>query len=72
MELSGIGRVLVVVGLLVALVGFAFVVGSRLGLGRLPGDLTFRWGSTRVFAPLATSLVVSLVLTVVINLFLRR
>lgn len=72
MELSGVGRVLVVVGLVIAVLGVVFVVGARLGLGRLPGDLSFRWGSTRIFAPLATSLILSVLLTVVLNLFLRR
>lgn len=70
--LSGLGRLLVIVGVVTAVVGVLFVVGARFGLGRLPGDLSFRWGSTRVFAPLATGLVVSVVLTIVLNVLLRR
>ena len=50
------------------------VVGAvlLLGGGRLPGDLRFGRGSTRVYIPLATSLIVSIVATIVLNLFFRR
>lgn len=72
MDLSGLGRILIVVGILAALVGIAFVIGGRLGLGRLPGDLSFRLGRGRVYLPLATSLLVSVALTIILNVILRR
>lgn len=70
--MSDIGRVLVLFGLLLVVVGGVLVVGGRLGLGRLPGDLRFGSGGTRVYVPLGTSLLVSVVLTVVLNLLFRR
>jgi hypothetical protein len=45
--------------------------GVKLPLGRLPGDLTWRRGGTRVSFPLATSLLVSVVATVVLNVVFR-
>lgn len=72
MDLSGIGRVLIAMGLVAVVVGALFVVGAKLGVGRLPGDVSFSWGSVKVFAPLATCLLLSLLLTVVVNLLLRR
>jgi hypothetical protein len=42
-----------------------------LPLGRLPGDFTFRRGTTTVYLPLATSLLVSVVLSVIVMLFRR-
>lgn len=63
--LVGAGVVLVLAGLLVA-------VGGRLGLGRLPGDLRFGSDNVRVYVPVTTMIIVSLVLTIVVNLFLRR
>ena len=42
-----------------------------LPLGRLPGDLTFKRGNTTVYLPLATSLLASVVLSVVVMLFRR-
>ena len=40
--------------------------------GRLPGDIDYESGGTRVFIPLTSMIVVSVVLTVLLNLFMRR
>ncbi len=66
------GKVLVVVGAVVVATGLLFMLASALGLGKLPGDLSFRWGSARVFIPLATCLVLSVVLSLVLSLINRR
>jgi hypothetical protein len=58
--LIGFGLVLVVVGGVVMLLGRA-----NLPLGRLPGDIVFRGKHTTFYFPLATSVVVSVVLTIV-------
>ncbi len=50
----------------------ALLLGAWLGPGGLPGDLTFGKGNTRVYVPLATSVVVSIVATIVLNLVARR
>ena len=71
MEPSSLGRVLIVVGLLIVGLGLLLLVGG-LGLGRLPGDLAFRRGSVRVYFPLATCLLLSLLATLVLGLFSRR
>lgn len=70
-ELQGIGRLLVLVGVVTVVVGGMFWVAGRLGLGSLPGDVrlgTDKWGC---YVPLATSLLISLVLTLVLNLLWR-
>ena len=67
-----IGRLLVVMGILIAAVGVAFMIGGRIPfLGRLPGDISFSRGNTHVYFPLATSIVLSLLLTLMLNLFFR-
>ena len=63
------GKTLVVVGLLIAGVGALIILG--LPLGRLPGDLVYRRSGVTVYVPLATSVVLSLVLTLVV-MFVRR
>lgn len=68
MDTRDLGRLLVVGGLVVAGVGALFLLGG----GRLPGDLSFGKGGTRVYLPLATCVIVSIVATVVLNLFFRR
>lgn len=73
MEWSQIGRLLVITGLVLAAMGLALLVGARVPfLGRLPGDLMFRRGSFTLSAPLATSLLLSVVLTIILNIAIRR
>jgi len=64
-------RVLVTVGLLIALAGLLWPWLSKLPLGRLPGDLVIDRPGFRFFAPFTTLIVVSLVLSLVAWL-LRR
>ena len=71
MEVSSLGKVLVVVGLVVVALGVVLVVGGAVGLGRLPGDFAWRKGNVRVYAPIATCLLLSLVVSLVLA-FLSR
>jgi hypothetical protein len=63
------GRVLIIVGLLIAAAGVLISIGVP--LGRLPGDFTIRRGSFTFYLPLASSLLASIVLTLVMMLFRR-
>ena len=73
MPLSDLGRTLVIVGvLLAALGGVLLLTGQLPWLGRLPGDISFERGNVRFYAPLATMLLLSLILTIVLNLLARR
>jgi hypothetical protein len=64
------GRSLIVLGLLIAGVGLLINLG--LPLGRLPGDFTIRRGNFTFYFPLATSIIASIVLTVIMMFFGRR
>ncbi len=63
------GRLLVLVGLVIAAIGLAVMSGFP--LGRLPGDFVVRRGSFTFYFPLVTCIVLSVVLTLVMML-LRR
>jgi hypothetical protein len=63
------GRLLLVFGVLMVLVGGALMLFGRF---HLPGDLVFRRGALVVNIPIATSLILSVVLTLALNLLLRR
>jgi hypothetical protein len=52
-------------------VGLAWLVGEKLGLGRLPGDIVIERGNTRFYFPLMTSILVSIVLSLALWLFSR-
>jgi hypothetical protein len=72
MDLSGIGRLLLILAAVLAVIGVLFVLAGRGVLPRLPGDVAIERGNTRFYFPLGTSILVSLILTVVLSLFLRR
>ena len=60
-----------ILGAVLFLGGVIVAFGSRFGLGRLPGDFAMKSGNTRFYFPLATSIILSIVLTVVLNLAMR-
>jgi hypothetical protein len=64
-------RTLIVIGLVIVAVGVLWPYLSRLGLGRLPGDIVIQRGNFTLYAPLATGLLVSIVLSVLLWLFRR-
>lgn len=74
--MANIGRMLVILGVALILFGLAFILAGRIPfLGRLPGDIHIRRGGAEIYIPLATSLLLSLLVTLVLNLlvhFLRR
>ena len=63
-------RLLVIVGLAIAGIGLLMMLGVP--LGRLPGDLSYRRGNFAFHFPLVTSIIVSIILTLLLNFFLRR
>ena len=75
-DLSGAGRVLLIAGLLITAVGLIFLISPRIPgldrLGRLPGDIVVERGPVTVFVPLVSSIVISMLLTIILNLILRR
>lgn len=64
------GKLLVIVGLVIAGIGLLMMAG--LPFGRLPGDFTFRRGNVTFYFPLATSIVLSIILTLLLTFFFRR
>ncbi len=62
---------IVAIGVLLVLVGVLVSTGALSWFGRLPGDVRFESGSTRVFLPITSMLIASVVLTIVINVVLR-
>ena len=64
------GRFLIVLGLVVAAAGVLITLG--LPLGRLPGDFSFKRGNFSFYFPLATSILASIILTLLLMLFGRR
>jgi len=70
---SEIGKMLVGLGLLIVLIGLVLLLVGRthVPIGRLPGDMVYRGKHTTFYFPLATSIVISVVLTLVLYLIAR-
>jgi hypothetical protein len=64
-------RILITVGLLIALIGLLWPWIATLGLGRLPGDLIIDRPGFKLFAPFTTMIVVSVIVSLIVWL-LRR
>ncbi|MFC1693821.1 DUF2905 domain-containing protein [Candidatus Latescibacterota bacterium] len=68
-----IGRMLVILGVLLVGVGIVIMYINRIPLlGRLPGDITIRGKNWSFYFPIVTCIIISLILTFIINLFFRR
>ncbi|HAA81382.1 MAG: Uncharacterized protein XD65_0611 [Caldanaerobacter subterraneus] len=65
------GKMLIFMGAILILIGVLFSVGSKIGLGRLPGDIVYQKGNFTFYFPIMTSLLLSLFLTLIFWLFRR-
>ncbi len=65
------GRFLIILGLVIVVIGLAWPLLQKLGLGRLPGDIAIQRDGFRFYFPITTSIVVSLLLSLIFWLFRR-
>jgi len=72
MDLGGIGRILIGGAVVLLAVGGLMLLLSRFGLDRLPGDLVFRRGNATVYLPIGLMILISIIGTILLNVFLRR
>lgn len=68
-----VARVLIIIGIIFLVVGGLLYLTGRFGmpLGRLPGDIRIVRGNTTIFFPLGTSILLSLILTILLNIIIR-
>lgn len=72
METEGIGRLLLILGGLMMLAGGVLLAVGRIpGLGRLPGDIVIQRDGFTFFFPVVTMILLSVILTVALNVVLR-
>ena len=73
MELAQTGKLILIAGIALVIIGGIIMLAGRLPIvGQLPGDFAFRRGNTTIYFPLATMIIASILLTILLNLFLRR
>jgi hypothetical protein len=66
-----VGKIIIVAGLVLIAFGVIWMLAERLGLGRLPGDIVIERGNFRIYLPIATSLIVSVAVSIVLWLVSR-
>ena len=67
-----LGRILLVIGIVLVVLGGLAVLGVRLPFGRLPGDIAIEGERGGIYIPIVTMIIISVVLTLIVNLFIRR
>ena len=67
MHFAEMGRFLLMAGGVLVLVGVVFLFADKLPLGRLPGDFTLGGGGFKFYVPVATCIILSILVTLVIN-----
>jgi hypothetical protein len=72
MDLGGLGRALLVAAVVLGVAGVLLILMGRGVLPRLPGTAVFGKGTVRVFVPVGLSILLSVVLTIALNVFFRR
>lgn len=71
--MNELGRLLLVLGVVIALVGGALLVAGRFfpWLGNLPGDIRYEGENTKVFIPITTMILISVVGSIILNIIAR-
>lgn len=71
--MSDIGKMLLTLGVFLTLAGAALMLAGKLGIpfGKLPGDIAYHRKNVSVFIPLGTMLVISLTVSLILNLYSR-
>ena len=67
-----LGRIVLVIGIVLVVIGALAALGVRLPFGRLPGDIAITGDRGGIYIPIGSMIVISLLLTLLFNLFLRR
>lgn len=72
MDTQGLGKILLVTAAMLAILGLVLLLAGRVGfLGKLPGDILIKRENFTLYFPLTTFVVLSLILTVLINFVIR-
>lgn len=66
------GRIFITIGIIFIVIGILFFLGSRIGIGRLPGDIYIRKGNFTFYFPIVTCILISIILSLLLFLFRSR
>ncbi len=67
-----VGRFLIIAGTVIIVVGVVFLFADKFPIGRLPGDLRFGNDRFKLYIPVATCILLSVVITIIVNFFSKK
>ncbi|KAB3527680.1 DUF2905 domain-containing protein [Alkaliphilus serpentinus] len=70
--MESIGKTIIMVGIALIALGGILMIASRLGLGKLPGDIVISKGNFTFYFPIVTSILLSLLLSLILRVFLKK
>ncbi|WP_262430146.1 DUF2905 domain-containing protein [Paratissierella segnis] len=65
------GKTILGIGVILVIVGLLMMLGNKLGIGKLPGDIYYEKGNFRFFFPITTSIIISVILSLLLKIFRR-
>ena len=72
-DFSGFGKILIIIGLVIAGIGGLILLGGKIPwIGRLPGDFYYKGKNFSFYFPLATSIIISIILTIILMFIGRK
>lgn len=72
-DFSGFGKILIIIGLVIAGIGCLVLLGGKIPwIGRLPGDFYYKGKNFTFYFPLATSIIISIIITIILMLIGRK
>lgn len=69
--MNSIGKMMLTFGFVLIILGIIIIIGEKLGLGKLPGDILIKKGNFTFFFPIVSSIIISLLLTLILNILKR-
>lgn len=71
--MQNLGKTIMIIGLVLVVAGAALTLAGKIGLpfGKLPGDITYQRKNVTIFAPLGSMLVLSVIISIILNIFSR-
>ncbi|MDG5814882.1 DUF2905 domain-containing protein [Chitinispirillales bacterium ANBcel5] len=67
-----LGRFLIIAGTVIIVLGLVFMLSDKFPIGKLPGDIQLGNERFKIYIPFATSIFLSVILTIILNFFMRK
>lgn len=70
--MENLGKLIILIGSMFIVIGLIMVLGGKIGLGKLPGDIYYKRGNVTFYFPVITGIILSIILSIFLNIFFRR